>query len=116
MAILSSSTLVGDDVVNPQGEDLGTIEDLVINTESGRVVYAVLSFGGILGFGDKHFAVPLEALRLDTHNKRFELDVDKERLENAPGFDKDNWPRTPDDAFVKEVYGYYGKSDIYDRL
>ena len=63
--VLSSSTLTGDSVRNPEGEDLGDIKDLMIDTASGNVEYAVLSFGGFLGLGDKLFALPWPALKLD---------------------------------------------------
>lgn len=108
MTILSSSTLVGDSVCNPQGEDLGKIEDLMLNVEQGEVSYAVLSFGGFMGMGDKLFAVPMSALRVDTDNERLVLNVDKDRLENAPGFDKDNWPNMADPTFRSTVNSYYG--------
>ncbi|CAN5462068.1 hypothetical protein BH23BAC4_BH23BAC4_14410 [soil metagenome] len=111
--ILSSSSITNDQVVNPQGEDLGNIKDLMIDTEQARVVYAVLSFGGFVGLGDKLFAIPLEAFRLDTENKRLVLDVPKDRFENAPGFDKDNWPRSADQGFVNDVYEYYGYDAYY---
>ena len=80
----------------------------MIDPKSGRIDYAVLSFGGFLGMGDKLFAVPLEAMNLSREEKRFILDVDKERLKHAPGFDKDNWPDTSDRAFGTKVYAYYG--------
>jgi sporulation protein YlmC with PRC-barrel domain len=105
---LTARRLIGDPVVNPRGEDLGKIEDFVIDPKNGRVDYAVLSFGGFLGMGDKLFAVPLEAMRLSREEKRFILDVDKERLKHAPGFDKDHWPDTSDRAFGTKVYAYYG--------
>jgi sporulation protein YlmC with PRC-barrel domain len=105
---LTARRLIGDPVVNPRGEDLGKIEDFVIDPKNGRVDYAVLSFGGFLGMGDKLFAVPLEAMRLSLEEKRFILDVDKERLKHAPGFDKDHWPDTSDRAFGTKVYAYYG--------
>ena len=108
MTTLSATSLINDHVVNPQGEDLGRIEDFMLNTSTGRIEYAVLSFGGFLGFGDKLFAVPAQTLRLDTANERFELDVNKEKLENAPGFDKNNWPATADTDFVERVYSHYG--------
>ncbi len=104
---LSATTLIGDRVVNRQGEDLGKIEDFVLDPEQGRVGYAVVSFGGFLGMGDKLFAVPMQALQLSRADKRFILDVDKERLKNAPGFDKDQWPDMSDRSFGTTVYSYY---------
>ncbi len=104
---LSASTLIGDAVVNRKGEDLGKIEDLMIDPEQGRVGYAVLSFGGFLGVGDKLFAVPMQALKLSREDKKFVLDVDKEKLKNAPGFDKDHWPDMTDRTFGTKVYSYY---------
>jgi sporulation protein YlmC with PRC-barrel domain len=104
----TATKLIGDPVVNQKGESLGKIEDLVIDPMSARVDYAVLSFGGFLGVGDKLFAVPLEAMKLSSEEKRFILDVDKERLKQAPGFDKNNWPDASDRAFGTKVYNYYG--------
>ena len=105
--VLSASTICGDAVVNSSGEKLGKIEELMIDLENGRVAYAVLSFGGFLGIGDKLFAIPFEALELDPENHRFVLDVSREKLEQAPGFDKNDWPDFADPRFGQEVYGYY---------
>jgi sporulation protein YlmC with PRC-barrel domain len=105
--VLSASTINGDAVVNAAGEKLGEIEELMIDLENGRVAYAVLSFGGFLGVGDKLFAIPFEALRLDAENHRFVLDVPREKLETAPGFDKSHWPDFADPRFGQQVYGYY---------
>jgi len=111
--ILSASTLHGDSVKNPKGDDLGKIEDFMLDLETGRVRYAVLSFGGIMGIGDKLFAVPPEALAIDHDKKCLVLDVDKERLKNAPGFAKDQWPDFADGAFGKKVYQYYGREPYW---
>jgi sporulation protein YlmC with PRC-barrel domain len=107
---LSATTMIGDDVLNPAGEDLGEIKELMIDVESGRVAYAVLSFGGFLGLGDKLFAIPWDALTLNADEHAFILNVDKEVLKNAPGFDKDHWPQTADyeDGWLEDVYEYYG--------
>lgn len=105
---LSTSTLLGDDVVNGQGEDLGEIEDFMIDLPDGRIDYAVLSFGGFMGMGDKLFAVPFELLNVDFENKRVVLDVPKERLENAPGFDEDDWPDTSEEAWHTRIHEHYG--------
>jgi hypothetical protein len=75
---------------------------------SGHVSYAVLSFGGFLGMGEKLFAVPWAALKLDTENKRFTLDVDRAKLEAAPGFDKNHWPDMADSAWEQGIHSYYG--------
>lgn len=106
--VLSATTLIKNAVKNPQGENLGEIEDFMIDLTSGRIAYAVLSFGGFLGIGDKLFAIPWEAMTLDTEEKCFVLNVDKEILKEAPGFDKDNWPATTDDEWLLDVYEYYG--------
>lgn len=104
---LSATTLIGDPVRNAKREDLGKIEDLMIDLASGRIAYSVLSFGGFLGVGNKLFAVPWSAMVVDTTEKCFVLDVPKDRLKNAPGFDKDRWPDLNDLAYRKEVYAFY---------
>ncbi len=104
---LSTSSLTGNEVRNADGEDLGKIEDFMIDTATGEVNYAVLSFGGFLGIGDKLFAVPLQAMRLDTDNEAFVLDESKERLKNAPGFDKNHWPNSADEKWYNDVRSYY---------
>jgi sporulation protein YlmC with PRC-barrel domain len=105
--VLSADTLKNEKVVNSKGDDLGNIKDYMIDLDTGGTAYCVLSFGGFLGVGDKLFAVPWQAMTLDTERHCFILDVDKERLKNAPGFDKDNWPGTQDREFQAEVYRFY---------
>ncbi|MGB9988757.1 PRC-barrel domain-containing protein [Massilia sp. SM-13] len=106
--LMGADTLMGEDVYNRQEEDLGDIKEIMIDMQSGQIAYAVLSFGGIMGMGDKLFAVPWQALQLDTVNKRFILDCSKEKLENAPGFDKDRWPDMASAEFGSQVHGFYG--------
>ena len=108
--LMGANTLLGNDVYNADGEDLGDIKEFMIDMATGKVAYAVLSFGGLLGMGDKLFAVPWAALALDTENKRFVLDVQKERLENAPGFDKDQWPDMADATWARGIHAFYGSS------
>jgi len=105
--ILSSSTLTGENVYNLKDESIGDIKDLMIDLNNAEVVYAVLSFGGFLGIGNKLFAIPLQALQFSGKDDKIRLDVSKEKLENAPSFDKDNWPKTGDDEFVDSVYSHY---------
>lgn len=114
--VLSSSTICSDHVKNAAGEDLGKIEDLMIDLDSGRIAYAVLSFGGFLKMGNKLFAVPWAALRVDTVNKQFILGVDKSVLEKAPGFDKDTWPDMADPTFGTSVYRHYGYKPYWEDV
>lgn len=113
-----ASELMGADVKNPQGEDLGEINDLVINPETGEVEYAVLSFGGFLGMGDKLFALPWGVLepvhQTDGEQKYLLLAVDKERLKSSPGFPKDNWPDMSSPEWAGTVSDYY-KDDLRAR-
>jgi sporulation protein YlmC with PRC-barrel domain len=113
--LLSASTMTGDRVVNSRGEELGKLEELMIDLDNGCVGYAVLSFGGVLGIGDKLFAIPWDAMRLDTDRKVLVLDVDRERLEDAPGFDKDNWPQTVNREWMLEVYRFYGSQPYWQE-
>ena len=106
--LMCASTLTGNDVYNHKGEDLGDVKEFMLDTRTGRVAYAVLSFGGFLGMGDKLFAVPFNALKLDTINKRFTLDVEKSRLESAPGFNKESWPNMADQTWADSIHAYYG--------
>jgi hypothetical protein len=112
--VLAADTLTGDKVVNLQMEDVGEIEHLMIDLETGRIAYAVLSFGGFLGMGDKLFAIPWSSLALDTIEKRFILNVDKELLKSAPGFDKDHWPNMADHTWGTKVFTYYGAKPYWN--
>ena len=112
--LMTASTLEGDRVVNRQGEDLGEIDEIMLDVPRGRVAYAVMSSGGFLGMGDKLFAIPWSALSLDIDNKCFVLDVDKQRLESAPGFDKDNWPDTADAELDARLHSYYGARPYWE--
>ncbi len=107
-ALMGANTLLGNDVYNSDREKLGDIKEFMVDMASGKVAYAVLSFGGVLGLGDKLFAVPWAALSLDTTNKRFTLKVTKDALKQAPGFDKDHWPAMSDQAWAGGVHSFYG--------
>jgi len=106
-SLLSATTITGDDVCNLQDEKLGKIQDIMLDINEGTIRYAVLSSGGFLGMGDHLFAVPWRALKLDALNHRFILDVDLERLKNAPGFDKDQWPDMADPTWHSAIESYY---------
>jgi sporulation protein YlmC with PRC-barrel domain len=113
--VLPVSDLTGNDVVNVEGERLGTITSYAIDLEQGRIAYAVLSFGGFMGFGDKQFAIPWDAMQFSPHDKKFILNVNKGLLEQAPGFDKDHWPSPDNRQFALEVYKYYGRVPYWEQ-
>jgi len=112
--VMSAGTLAGDRVRNAAGDDLGKIEEIMLDVPSGRVAYAVLSFGGFLGMGNKLFAIPWNALTIDEPEHQFILNVDKQVLETAPGFDKDNWPDMADPTWGSQIYNHYGYRADWD--
>lgn len=114
--LMGADTLIGNSVANRLGENLGDIKEIMLDMRSGHVSYAVLEFGGFLGLGSKLFAVPWSALTLDTVEKRFVLDANKELLENAPGFEKDNWPNMADSLWEKSIHDYYGTKPYHRTL
>lgn len=105
---LSASTLIGDTVRNREDEELGTLSEIMFDVDSGRIAYAVLDMGGFLGFGNKLFAMPWAMLRIDSDNHSIVLDVSKDRLEHAPGFDKDDWPDFSSRDWGMTIHTYYG--------
>ena len=114
--IMAADTLEGNDVKNREGESLGEIEHIMLDVLTGRVAYAVMSFGGFLGVGEKLFAIPWSALTLDTVDKCFVLNVDKERLKTAPGFDKDHWPSMAAEKWARDVHAFYKSRPYWDDM
>jgi sporulation protein YlmC with PRC-barrel domain len=121
--VISGSTLQGADVRTPSDEGIGDIKDIMIDVSTGEISYAVLSVStGFLNLENKYFAVAWKALNFDKFrddnygDKVIILDVSKERLENSPGFDKDNWPTHADSEFTDSVNSYYGVEQNRDRL
>jgi sporulation protein YlmC with PRC-barrel domain len=110
---LGASSLIHDRVVNLAGEDIGRIEELMIDVTTGRVAYAVLSFGGFLGVGNKLFALPWSALTVDEAKKRFVVNVNREALDQLPGLDKDHWPDLGDLEYATGVYRQWGTSPYW---
>ncbi len=106
--VVSASKIVGEVVVNHLGENLGRIHELVVDARSGRLAYAVLSFGGFLARGNKLFAMPWKAIEFSNKQNKFVLNVDRYRLETAPGFDRDaEWPDFADRAWGDRLDKYY---------
>src|SRR4051794_40405509 len=100
--LMGAHTLTGEKVVNHHAEELGSIKEFMLDMRTGKVAYAVMSFG-LFSVGEKLFAVPWTAMRLDTVNKCFVVNIEREHLINAPGFEKDAWPDMNDPEWVHDL-------------
>lgn len=112
--VSSASSMTGNVVRNLERDSLGKIKELMVDLDDGRITYAVLSFGGFLGVDEKLLAVPWDALTVDLEANEFILDIEKERLEGAPGFDKENWPQMADRQWAQNIHEYYGHRPYWD--
>jgi sporulation protein YlmC with PRC-barrel domain len=111
---VKASSMIGTDVVNPKGENLGEVKEVVIDPRSGKVAYAVVSFGGFLGMGEKLFAIPFASFKYNVEKNEYVLNVTKERLKAAPGFDADHWPEMKEEQWNRDVYKYYERSPYWE--
>ncbi|PUE07065.1 hypothetical protein B9Z51_14340 [Limnohabitans sp. T6-5] len=111
---IKASNVIGKDVVNPAGKNLGDIKEIMLDPVSGKVAYAVLSFGGFLGLGEKLFAVPFSALTYNHEQDDYRLDVNEERLTSAPGFDSSNWPTMASEEWNRDIYKFYEKRPYWE--
>lgn len=106
--MISADKVEGTPVVNPEGENLGHISEIMIDKGSGKVAYAVLKYGSFIGLGGKLFAVPWEVLKFDTRHDGYVVDIPEERLKNAPSFDANHPPDMADPQWGRKVRDYYG--------
>ena len=98
------------DVVNDAGQDLGQVQDFMIDMTTGRVAYAVVAFGGMLGLSDKWIAMPFDALCWAPDHRKFTVDLNPEVLRQAPGIDKHKWPDAyadSDTGWMNDLYNHY---------
>lgn len=102
-SIAAANTIIGGNVHNLQNEYLGNIKELMLNMQTGKIAYALLSFGDRFSMREKFFAMPWSAMMWDPMSKRLVLDIDKSRLKNAPGFDWKNWPDMSDESWFEDI-------------
>jgi sporulation protein YlmC with PRC-barrel domain len=113
--VMAASTIDGNTVVSSDGDDVGSIKEIMLDVRAGRVAYAVLSSGGFLGMGNKLLAIPWSALTLDTDNKCFRLAATSDQVRNSPGFDKDSWPSMVDRQWASSVHQHYGREPYWEE-
>ena len=106
--LIAADKVEGTPVVDPAGEKMGSIERIMIDKPSGKVAYAVMSFGGFLGIGDRHHALPWGALKYDTNLDGYVVNLDRQRLKNAPTFAPDDAVDLEDPAMRRRLHDYYG--------
>jgi len=107
--LYKTSTIIGRAVENQHGDELGKIEEVILEAATGNVAYAVLASDGFIGLGGKLFAIPWHALQQPTATQTFRLDMTEEKLKKAPGFDQDNWPDLEDRHWGDTIHAYYGR-------
>lgn len=110
---IRASQLMGLNIQNAQGDSLGEINDLVINANTGKIRYAAVTYGGFLGMGDKLFAVPFEAFKVqvdpeDRDDYVMILNITQQQLEGQQGFDQDTWPNMADRQWAMDLDKRYG--------
>ena len=106
--IIAADKVVGTEVYNTAGEHLGEIHDVILDKVSGKVVYAIMSFGGFLGIGEQYHPLPWTTLKYDTNRGGYVVPLTRERLENAPMYGANGEPDWSDRQYGKTVYDYYG--------
>ena len=111
---VKASSILGTNVANPAGENLGSIKEIVIDPFIGRVAYVVVSFGGFLSLGEKLFAIPYSSFEYSVTKNEYILNISKELLMGAPGFDADRWPSMSDEKWNRDMYTYYGRSPYWE--
>ncbi|MGF6768735.1 sporulation protein YlmC with PRC-barrel domain [Paraburkholderia sp. GAS199] len=111
--VMASSTVEGTKVVSADGEDIGKISDIMLDVQSGRIAYAVLSEGGFLGMGTTLHAIPWNALTLNAEEECFRVSIAAAQIKNDPGFDKDHWPAMADTIWGTTVHQYYNRSPYW---
>jgi len=111
-SLIAAEKVNGTEVYNLEGDKLGEVEDVMIDKISGQVAYAVLSFGGFLGMGDKHYPLPWSTLKYDTQKGGYVINLDKDKLKNAPSIDRDSdFAWTAD--YGRGVDRYYGTTSMW---
>lgn len=114
--LIAANQVQGASVYDAKLEKLGSIEDVMIDKATGRIAYAVLSFGGFLGIGDRYYPLPWEKLSYNTEIGGYVVDIDRQVLEGAPSFTDQAAAGWNDEAWGRDVYSYYGVHPYWDLM
>lgn len=112
--LIAADKVEGTVVRNPQGDKLGSIENVMIDKLTGRVAYAVMSFGGFLGIGNRYHALPWDVLKYDSNLGSYVVNLDKRQLENAPSFEDAETINWEDETWGRKVHDYYKVPPYWD--
>ncbi|MCF3934216.1 PRC-barrel domain-containing protein [Acuticoccus sp. M5D2P5] len=107
---IRAGRVVGTPVFSTEGQHLGTVEDIVIGKDDGRVRYAIMSFGGFLGIGEEYHPLPWDLLHYDETKEGYVVPVSRDQLEKAPRFPKHDEPNWQDDTYHRDIHGFYGRT------
>lgn len=110
--VVNCDEIVGVEVENPQGDNLGKIEAIMLDKASGKVAYVVLTFGGFLGMGTKLFAMPWHIFSYNPKREKFIISLSPDKLKHSPGFDKENWPDMTSTSWRQSIRDYYGDAPM----
>ena len=106
--LISANKVEGTAVFSTEGEKLGTVDTVMLDKRAGKVAYAVMSFGGFLGMGEKHHPLPWQTLTYDEDKHGYVVSVSKEQLKKAPTMSVGEYERLADKAYGESIYNYYG--------
>ena len=121
---IKANSIIGTKVVDPKGNDMGEIKELVIDPRTGKIAYTVVAFGGFLTLGEKLFAIPFSAFEFivtksdpslsKSIQNEYVLNISKEQLQKAPGFDSDHWPLMSDEKWHRSLHSYYQSTPYWE--
>jgi sporulation protein YlmC with PRC-barrel domain len=112
--LIGADDVQGTSIYNPAGDNLGSVQDVLIDKVSGKIAYAIVGFGGFLGIGDRHYPLPWDKLKYDLALGGYVVNLDRHTLEGAPSYATDETVGWEDPAWSKRVYDYYGSRPYWD--
>lgn len=111
--LLKATDVRGQTLMSDEGSELGTIKDIVIDKNSGRIAFAVVSFGGTLGLGDKLVAIPWDLFDVNNEGKVYATKIDKEQLKAAPRLESDDWDEFDNPTYIRSQYKHFGRDEAW---